>query len=82
MAIVYVLKSREGLRYIGCTEDLARRIQEHNSPENRGWTRRGSSWEVIYTEEYGTLGEARVREKWMKSGVGRGYLKRILPRYS
>ena len=78
MATVYVLRSAEGLSYIGCTENLTRRLEEHNSPENRGWTNRGSSWRVVYQEEYETLSEARRRERWLKTGVGREYLRRTI----
>ena len=78
MATVYVLRSAEGLRYVGYTNDLERRVAEHNGPENTGWTRRGTEWRVVYTEEWSTVGEARHREKWLKTGVGREYLDSVL----
>ena len=71
---VYVLRSEEGYRYIGHTPDLERRLSEHNTGRTR-WTKRGHGWEVIYTESYESRSEAMQREKWLKSGVGREWLK-------
>lgn len=72
---VYVIQSREGYRYTGYTEDLPRRLEEHNEHTLSVWTKRGSGWKVIYREEYSTASEAMSREKWLKSGVGREFLK-------
>jgi len=35
-------------------------------------------WELIYKEEFDNKTEALKREKWLKTGVGREYLKKIL----
>jgi putative endonuclease len=42
------------------------------------WTKRGTNWKLIYKEEFETKTEAFKREKWLKTGIGREYLKRIL----
>ena len=76
MYTLYVLRSREGHRYIGITEDLEKRLFQHNN-KLAGWTRRGTQWQVVYTEEFATLSEAVRRERWMKTGVGREFLKTI-----
>ena len=77
MFYIYVIKSREGFRYTGMTEDLEKRLIEHNEKKLSFWTKRGTNWELIYKEEFETKSEALKREKWLKSGVGRDYLKRI-----
>jgi putative endonuclease len=77
MFYVYVIKSQEGLRYTGMTEDLEKRLTEHNDKLLSFWTKRGSHWKVVYTEEYTTKAEALKREKWLKSGVGREFLKTL-----
>ncbi|TAK66251.1 MAG: GIY-YIG nuclease family protein [Bacteroidetes bacterium] len=70
MFYVYLIKSDEGLRYIGHTPTLEKRLMEHNSGTCHS-TKRGTNWKIIYTEEFTTRSEAMKREKWFKSGVGR-----------
>ncbi|MCU7493413.1 MAG: GIY-YIG nuclease family protein [Bacteroidota bacterium] len=77
MATVYVIRSKEGHTYTGCTEDLEHRLFQHNN-HLAGWTKRGTEWKLIYSEEFQTLSEARKRENWLKSGVGKDYLKKKL----
>lgn len=74
---VYCLHSREGLRYVGQTSDLQKRISEHNSGESK-WTRRGNDWKLVYSEELETRSEAVRRERYFKTGVGREYLDSIV----
>lgn len=45
--IVYVIKSKEGFRYTGMTEDLPKRLVEHNEKTKSFWTKRGNDWEVV-----------------------------------
>ena len=73
MYTVYVMRSGEGYVYIGQTNDINRRLAEHRSGKSK-WTKRGSSWELMYSEEYQSRSEAMKREKWLKSGVGREWL--------
>lgn len=72
---VYVTKSSEGYYYTGMTEDLERRVTEHNKKTKSFWTKRGTNWEVIYVEEFDSRQEAMKRERWMKSGHGTKLLK-------
>ncbi len=65
---VYVIKSSEGYYFTGMTEDLDRRLVEHNNKTKSFWTKRGTNWEIIYFEEFETRAEALKRERWMKSG--------------
>lgn len=39
---VYVVKSKEGYHYTGMTEDLPKRINEHNDKSLSFWTKRGT----------------------------------------
>ena len=73
---IYVIKSQEGFRYTGLTQDLEKRLCEHNNKTLSFWTRRGSCWKLIYKEIHKSKSEAMSREKWLKSGVGREFLKR------
>ena len=75
---VYVIKSKEGFIYKGMTDNLQRRLVEHNNKTLSFWTKRGTNWELIYKEEFDNKTEALKRERWLKTGVGREYLVRIL----
>ncbi|MHB8929783.1 MAG: GIY-YIG nuclease family protein [Melioribacteraceae bacterium] len=75
---IYVIRSKEGFTYTGMTEDLRKRIAEHNNKSLSFWTKRGTNWKVIYCEEFDLKSDALKREKWLKTGVGREYLKEKL----
>lgn len=72
---VYILKSLkdEGL-YIGITNDINRRLYEHNLGY-KGSTKSRTPFKFIYSEEYSNRVEARKREKYLKSGSGREFIK-------
>lgn len=71
---VYVIQSDEGHRYTGQTNDLERRLIEHNNGLSHS-TKHGRNWKVIYSEEKSTHSEAIKFEKWLKTGVGREWLE-------
>ena len=78
MYFVYILKNKINTQlYKGITNDLDRRIIEHNLGKHK-YTAAFRPWEIIYFEEYQTLKEARIRELYFKSGSGRELLKTIL----
>ena len=76
---IYVIESKTGLRYIGQTENLEKRIDQHNSKLST-WTKRDTEWKIIYTEEYSSRKEVIIRERYLKSGQGRQWLKEKLLR--
>jgi len=60
MYYVYVLKSKKTDRfYYGYTNDLARRVKQHNN-------NKGNDWELIYYEAYRAESDARTRERRLK----------------
>ena len=76
-AYTYVLKLHDGTLYVGSTPDLTRRIDQHGA--GRGGRTTGiHPGELIYYEACRSLAEARKREKQLKTGYGRAYLKRRL----
>ncbi len=75
---VYVLQSSSSKRYTGHTKDLAHRIVEHNSGMCKT-TKTDVGWRVVYTEEFQTRSEAMAREKWLKTGAGREFLRQKIP---
>ena len=65
---VYVLaaEGRGGTRtYVGWTNDLERRLGEHNSGTGARSTR-GREWVLLYAERYATRGQAMSREWHLK----------------
>lgn len=75
MHVVYVLKSLSADKsYVGMTNDLSRRLGEHNNGHNF-YTKRHVPWVVVHQEQCDTLGSARQREKYLKSAAGRHFLK-------
>ncbi|MDO8555310.1 MAG: GIY-YIG nuclease family protein [bacterium] len=79
MFYVYVLKSiKNNKRYVGSTKlRPEERLKEHNTGTNR-FTKGNRPLELIYSEEYTSKTDARKREIFLKSGVGRKYLDEIL----
>ena len=78
---VYVLWSEIlQKRYIGSTGNLNLRIAQHNRGCSR-FTKPGIPWQLVYKEEYTTKTEARKRENFLKSGVGRNFLDQLLIDY-
>ena len=75
---VYLLMSKKTNQwYIGSTKDMQKRILSHNAGKNRS-TKHGAPWEIIYCEISLHQKDARAREKYLKSGMGRRYLKKRL----
>jgi putative endonuclease len=82
MWYVYVLYSEcGGKTYVGYTNDVERRLFEHNVSESKGFTLRYRPWKVIHKEIYKTKPEAIIREKFYKTGLGREELKLIMSNY-
>ncbi len=76
MYFVYVLRSkRDNSFYIGLTNDLNRRIKQHNRGNNFS-TRYKTPLELIHFEKLNSRKDARNREKYLKSGWGRQFLKK------
>lgn len=78
MYYAYVLRNNISHRhYIGSTNDLERRLSEHNRGQTRS-TRQLGVWEVIYVEEFVTAIEAKRREKEIKSYKGGNAFKKLI----
>lgn len=81
MYYVYVLYSKKDRKfYIGLSEDLQERLREHK----KGQTFAGSrlrDWRLVYYEVCLSKEDAALRERQLKTGFGRGYLRRRLKTY-
>lgn len=81
MYYVYVLESKDRGLYIGFTDNLERRISEHNNGQGGRTTKLKKNWRLIYFEGYLIKEDAIGREKFLKGGSGRKYLKKQLAHY-
>ncbi len=74
----YVLKSQKDKKiYIGWTNNLKARLLEHNS--GRVFATKGRRpFDLVYYEACILKEKAIAREKQLKTGFGRAYLKRRL----
>ena len=75
---IYILKSSTtGKLYTGSTQNLEARLRAHNDGLNP-YTKGRGPWELMHSEEFPTRSEAMKREKFLKTGKGRDFLKEIL----
>ena len=76
MVYVYVLYSIGFDRYyIGSSADPDHRLQSHNGGKVKS-TKKYAPWKRVYLEECENRSKAIKREKYLKSGYGRRWLKR------
>ena len=71
----YVLKCSDASFYIGQAADIPRRLQQHKSGEV-SWTAPRRPLEIIHGEEFDSREAAVKRERDLKTGFGRKWLKR------
>ena len=77
MFYVYVLSSlQQKYLYVGLTDNLNRRLKEHQTGKSRS-TRSRRPFKLILVEKYKYRWEARNREKYLKSGIGKEFLTLI-----
>lgn len=81
MFYTYLLQSEKDHKlYAGYTSDLRKRFKEHNSSKNFS-TKHRVPFRLIYYEACLSEEDARAREKFLKSGPGKKYLKNRLKRF-
>ena len=78
MYTIYAIKSlTRNYIYVGMTSDLTKRLDRHyNGFEKTSKPYR--PFELIYSEIVDTRIEARKREKYFKSGVGKDFLRNLV----
>jgi putative endonuclease len=76
---VYVLRNTAGKCYIGLSENVQDRLQQHNQGVSK-WTRHRGPWSLVWESELLTLSDARKLEnrlKRQKGGVGFKFLTEL-----
>jgi putative endonuclease len=78
MYSVYIIQSkRNGRYYIGMTEDLLKRVADHNSNKNKSTKNKGP-WELVYSENCIDKKTAWLRERQIKSYKGGEAFQKLL----
>jgi putative endonuclease len=79
MITVYAILSEiNGDIYVGIAKDSEHRLKEHNAGKSR-YTRGLKPWRGLYKEVQPDWKAARKREKYLKSGIGKEFLKSLVP---
>ena len=66
MFYLYIIQSiSKDILYVGSTNDLRRRVKEHNSGCS-SFTKKHLPWKLVYYEAYCSEKDARIREQKLK----------------
>ena len=78
---VYILQSqKDKYWYTGYTSNLRKRFSEHQNGYTHS-TKYRRPWKLIYYEACLSEGDALAREKYLKSGMGKRFIKKRLNLY-
>ena len=71
MYYLYILINASNKLYVGISNNIDRRLKEHNNKKGAKYTKDNQTFNVCYTESFPTLKEARKREiqlkKWARA---------------
>jgi predicted GIY-YIG superfamily endonuclease len=73
---VYIVRNSEGRIYIGLSEDVVKRVADHNDGVST-WTKHRGPWELIWQSESRDITSARKFENLLKRQKGGGGLYRL-----
>ena len=78
MYYVYILKSsKSGILYYGYTEDLRRRVEEHNTGKSK-FTKGHVPWKLVWYCAFENKNKAKDFELYLKSGSGKAFVYKRL----
>jgi putative endonuclease len=81
MEYVYILRSLKDRKfYVGLTDNLKRRFQEHNDGKVFS-TKSRRPLKLVYYEACMSREDAKIREKYLKTAWGKRYIKNRLKNY-
>ena len=77
---VYILLCRNGAYYVGQTDDLDRRLAEHNDPERDKikHTAKHGPWVLAWAEKHSSRSAAMRRERFIKSRKSAAWIRRYI----
>jgi putative endonuclease len=75
---VYIIRSlKNGRYYVGSTNDLERRLVEHNAGKTK-YTSKSMPWVMVFNQKFRTLSIARKAECWVKRQKDREFIERLI----
>lgn len=78
---VYLIENPTGRTYIGLSDDVERRVRDHNAGLSK-WTKSRGPWQLKWrSSAFATLGEARKLENLLKRQNGGAGLQALLDRF-
>lgn len=81
MYYTYILKSlKNGTLYTGQTNDLRKRLIQHNTGRSN-FTKKNRPYKLIYYEACINIEDSLSRELYLKTGIGKRYIKNRLKRF-
>jgi len=81
MFYTYIIQGQQDNKfYTGSTNNLQKRFKDHNNGYVSSTKKRGQ-FKLIYYEACLNEQDARAREKYLKTGMGKRYLKNRLKRF-
>jgi len=74
---VYILENPGGRLYVGSTDDLPRRVAEHNDPDRARskYTAKHRPWTLVWAESHSTRSDAVQRERFIKSRKSAAWIR-------
>ncbi len=82
MPFMYILKCNDNTFYTGSTNDLERRLVQHQVGEGAYYTRKRLPVELVYFEEYARIDEAFYREKQVQRWSSKKKISLIEGKYT
>ncbi|MFH0961559.1 MAG: GIY-YIG nuclease family protein [archaeon] len=77
---VYVLRCADGTLYVGSTDNIERRVVEHQLGKGAKYTRGRAPVRVVYLETFPSRSEAMRREKAVKK-LGKAGKEKLVERF-
>ena len=77
---VYLIENAVGRRYIGISENVDKRLTDHNAGLSK-WTAKHVPWQLVWASRETSLSEARKLENLLKRQKGGDGLQRLLADY-
>ena len=79
---VYILENAQGRFYVGHTDDVPRRLEEHNASEKVGskYTHKNGPWILVWSEKHTERASAMGRERAIKRMKSAVWIRRKLLR--
>ncbi len=67
IAVYMMASARNGTIYVGVTSDLMERVRQHRSDTGTGFTQKYGCKTLVWYEQHGSIVEAIIREKALKT---------------